>query len=192
MPCGKVLASRGIGRPGFSDLCRRIRFAVMASGTRGEHMSRYREGKQKRDGGRYLAVPVSVLNSRSYARLSPYAVRLLFDLGAQYKGDNNGDLTAAWKLMQPRGWKSEATLNKAKQELLQARFIIEMRKGARPNKCSLYALTWFRLDTSPKHDARPSAFVFGAWKAQEPVPPALVKAAKNAVLTTSAVVARAA
>ena len=54
--------------------------------------------------------------------------------------------------MKPRGWKSEDTLNRAKRELLSAELIFEARKGRRPNVCSLYALTWFALDPSAKHD----------------------------------------
>jgi len=150
----------------------------------------YRDGKRKRERGPFLAVPAVVLNSQSYARLSSHAVKLLLDLGSQYRGDNNGDLSAAWKLMGPRGWRSEETLHNAKQELLRARFIVEMRKGARPNKCSLYALTWHGLDPSPKYDVAVTTFVFGAWKAEEPVPAILQRPSKNDVLTTATVVAR--
>lgn len=152
----------------------------------------YRDAKRKRERGAFLALPVAVLNSQTYARLSPHAVKLLLDLGSQYRGDNNGDLSAPWKLMRPRGWRSEETLSKAKQELLQARFIVEMRKGRRPNVCTLYALTWFNLDPSTKHDVGPSGFVYGAWKAEEPVPPLVRRVPKNTVLTTPAVVVKAA
>jgi hypothetical protein len=157
--------------------------------------NRYKEGKNKRERGAFFAIPAVVLNSHSYANLSAYAVKLLLDLGSQYRGDNNGDLSAAWKLMHPKGWRSEETLAKAKQELLKAGFIMEMRKGHRPNVCSLYALTWLALDPCSKHDAGPSAFVFGAWKANEPLPqmrprlPALLR--KITPLTTPPVVVEA-
>lgn len=151
----------------------------------------YQEGKAKRERGAFLAVPAAVLKSRNYARLSPYAVKLLLDLGSQYRGDNNGDLSAAWKLMRPRGWKSEETLHNAKQELLKAGFIQEMRKGQRPNKCSLYALTWLDLDLSAKYDIKPSSFQFGAWKAEEPAL-ALLRPKQISPFTTPTVVGRAA
>lgn len=130
---------------------------------------RYKQGQAKRERGAFLAIPATVLNSQTYARLSAHAVKLLLDIGSQYRGDNNGDLIAAWKLMHLKGWKSEETLAKAKQQLLRAGFVIEMRKGYRPNVCSLYALTWQALDPSPKHDFEPAGFKFGAWKANEPV-----------------------
>lgn len=131
---------------------------------------RYKAAKGKRDRGQFLALPSTVLQSQSYARLSPHAVKLLLDIGSQYRGDNNGDLCAAWKIMQPKGWRSEATLSKAKRALLDAGFIFETRKGQRPNLCSLYALTWQTLDPSNKYDCTARGFVFGAWKANEAVP----------------------
>lgn len=70
----------------------------------------------------------------------------MLDLAMQYRGDNNGDLGAAWKVMQPRGWRSEETLQKAKRDLIDQGLILETRKGARPNKASLYAVTWCALD----------------------------------------------
>jgi hypothetical protein len=96
---------------------------------------------------------------------------LLFDLLAQYRGNNNGDLCAAWKLMQPRGWKSEETLHKAKLQLLEAGLMVETRKGARPNKASLYALTWYSLDEcGGKLDISVQGFPRGAYKLKDPAP----------------------
>lgn len=64
--------------------------------------------------------------------------------------------------MRPRGWKSEDTLNKAKRALLDSCLIVETRKGQRPNKCSLYALTWFALDEcGGKLDYGPPGFRAG-------------------------------
>lgn len=128
-------------------------------------MARTNRFKGNRLSGGFLAVPHSVLSAPGFVALSPYAKALLLDLGAQYKGDNNGDLSVAWKLMQPRGWQSQTTLHKAKAELLKAEFIFETRKGQRPNKCSLYAMTWHLLDPSPKHDpGTKAAFVHHAYK----------------------------
>lgn len=138
---------------------------------------RYKEARDKRDGGIFVTVPLSVLDSRAYIEAGAYARMLLFDLLQQYRGNNNGDLCAAWKLMRPRGWRSEATLNKAKRELLELGLIVETRKGARPNKASLYALTWYALDDcGGKLDISPQAFPRGAYRRRNP-PPALVKGA---------------
>lgn len=116
-------------------------------------------------GEKFLMLPLSVYEAPQFAKLKPWSVRLLIDLVSQYNGRNNGDLSAAWKVLRPRGWNSEATLNKAKKELLGAGYIIEMRKGQRPNLCSLYALTWRPLNPSPKHDFGPNGFCMYAYRA---------------------------
>ncbi len=129
---------------------------------------RFKDASAKRDGGAFITVPLAVLNSAAYLGLGAHARMLLFDLAAQYRGDNNGDLCAAWKLMRPRGWKSEDTLNKAKRALLDSCLIVETRKGQRPNKCSLYALTWFALDEcGGKLDYGPAGFPRGAYRLKE-------------------------
>jgi hypothetical protein len=93
-------------------------------------------------------------------------------LFAQYRGDNNGDLSACWKFMKPRGWRSEATLAKAKRELIDLGLIVETRKGARPNKASLYAVTWCDLDhCGGKLDMSPQSFPRRAYKLRDPLPP---------------------
>jgi hypothetical protein len=126
--------------------------------------------KGNRIGEGFVAFPYSVLNSPLFLALSPHALKLMFDVAAQYRGDNNGDLSAAWKIMQRRGWRSEATLHKAKHELLDAGFLYEARKGHRPNVCSLFALTWFTLDDNEKFDSGAKArFVRGEFRFKAPL-----------------------
>lgn len=154
-------------------------------GTRNRH-------KGNRIGEPFVALPYSVLNSPLFIALSPHAIKLLIDVTAQYRGDNNGDLSLAWKLMKPRGWRSEATLHKVKRELLDAGFLYETRKGYRPNVCSLFALTWHQLDASDKFD--PDAkidFTRGEYRFKAPL--TVIPSTRNgAVPTSPAVVAKAA
>jgi hypothetical protein len=75
------------------------------------------------------------------------------DIASQYKGDNNGDLTAAWSILSKRGWRSKTTLWRCKAELINAGFLYVTRIGHLPNTCELLALTWFPLDVSKKFDA---------------------------------------
>jgi hypothetical protein len=148
--------------------------------------------KGNRIGEGFIALPYSVLNSPLFIALSPHALKLLIDLAAQYRGDNNGDLSLAWKLMKPRGWRSEATLHKAKRELLDAGFLYETRKGQRPNLCSLFALTWQHLDPCDKFDPGAKAgFTRGEYRFKAPLT-VIATVGKNTVLTSPAVVARAA
>lgn len=126
--------------------------------------------KGNRIGEGFVALPYSVLNSPVFTALSAHAIKLLIDVSAQYRGDNNGDLSIAWKLMQPRGWRSEATLHKVKRELIEGGFVYETRKGRRPNVCSLFALTWFVLDPSDKFDpGAKSGFTRGAYRFKAPL-----------------------
>lgn len=144
------------------------------------------EAKDKSDKGAFLRLPQSVLQSRAYLTAGPHARMLLIDLAMQYRGDNNGDLCAAWKIMQPRGWRSELTLQRAKVELIDLGLIVETRKGARPNKASLYAVTWCALDDcNGKLDISPRSFPHGAYRLRDPLPPI----GKNASLTTPSEVA---
>ena len=100
----------------------------------------------------FVGIVRSVFESPAFVALSPHAVKLLMELVAQYKGDNNGNLTLAWSIVSKRGWKSRTTLWRCKSELIDAGFAYVTRKGHMPSTCELLALTWFPLDVSPKFD----------------------------------------
>lgn len=101
--------------------------------------------KGRRDSGWFLRMPVAVLESENYKALSFKARALILDLGAQYRGNNNGDLAAAWSIMSKRGWKSKDTLQRARNELLSSGMIEQTRWGGL-HCCSLYAFTWLQID----------------------------------------------
>ena len=89
----------------------------------------------------------------AFATLSPRATKLFLDLAGQYNGYNNGDLSLARSLLKDRGWTSHDMLNRARDELLERRILVETRKGGR-NRCSLYALTCYEInDCKGKLDA---------------------------------------
>ena len=112
----------------------------------------------------FVAFSRSVFEAPGFLTLSGHAYKLLMDIASQYKGDNNGDLTAAWSILSKRGWRSKTTLWRCKAELIDAGFLYVTRVGHLPNTCELLALTWFSLDVSPKFDAdalhgfRPKAY----------------------------------
>jgi hypothetical protein len=110
-----------------------------------------KEGKS-----RFLAIPHSVLNSEAYKGLKNAPVRLLIDIGSQFNGSNNGDLCAAMTVMKVRGWKSNSSLETALNALVDAGLIEQTRQGGR-NRCSLYAVTWHRInECKGKLDVRPT------------------------------------
>ncbi len=107
--------------------------------------------------------------SPEYAELSPRALKALIDLYCQFRGNNNGDLCAAWSLMSRRGWTSKDQLAKAITELLERRWIELTRQGGRRIP-SLYAVTWLGIDDcGGKLDVRPNSVPTNAWKCR-PVP----------------------
>lgn len=149
-------------------------------------MPRHQKYRAKHGGGAFTPLPRVCLQSKSFARLSPYSVKLLFDLMAQYNGFNNGDLSAAWRLMQPRGWKSRDTLGNALRELLEGSWLIKTRQGGL-HKCSLFALSLFAIDEcrdkqgQSKFDAhvRPTTNPVGGWFNESIAAGELVKCGKN-------------
>lgn len=122
------------------------------------------KAKGRQTSGFFFAMPHHILESEKYACLSSKAVKLLLDLGGQYRGNNNGDLTVAWKIMERRGWRSRDTLGKALKELLDSGFIIKTRQGGKNRPC-LYALTWKGIDECRgKLDIPSSSVPLNLWK----------------------------
>jgi hypothetical protein len=132
--------------------------------------NRFKSAQAKRESGGFVPLPFVVIRSHSFTLLSAHAVKLLTDLLAQYKGDNNGDLCAAWTVMQPRGWKSKDTLSKALKELRAAGWLEVTRQGGR-HMATLYAVTFYAIDECKgKLDVRATSSPRGTWKKNEPLP----------------------
>lgn len=113
---------------------------------------------------------------------------LLNDIGLQFRGANNGDLSAAWKIMQPRGWRSRDTLCRALAELLHFGLIEKTRQGSL-NHCNLFALTWVAIDECRnKLDASSTAVGSGLWKV--PKAPMPARKRKNTAPNTTGVTDR--
>lgn len=140
---------------------------------------RYKGNRDKCEGGAFVRLPLAVLKSRAYIETGSHARMLLLDLAMQYRGDNNGDLSAAWSFMKERGWRSKETLTTAKRQLMNLGLIVETRMGRRPNKASLYALTWLALDDCYGKQLEITARQFprGAYKLRDPLPMPSIKIA---------------
>ncbi|PQV52925.1 hypothetical protein [Paraburkholderia sp. BL21I4N1] len=105
-----------------------------------------RHGASSRDAGGFVPIPWMVLDSAAYLQLSHPAKSLLLEIARQFHGDDNGRMILTLAHLKPRGWTSYDTIQRAKQELLDAGLIFETVKGHRPHKASWYALTWLSLD----------------------------------------------
>ena len=110
--------------------------------------------------------------------LSHMAAHLLDNLTAQFNGSNNGDLSAAPKIMKLYGWTSQGSIHNALTELLALGFIEQTRQGGR-NKCSLYAVTWLAIDDCKgKLDVNPTRVASNLWKPEnaEKIDPRFINA----------------
>lgn len=123
-----------------------------------------RKYKGRTDSGGFFQLPHAVMDSPNFGALSGSAVKLLTALGRQYCGTNNGDLSAAWRIMKPHGWRSRDTLQRAQRELLEAGMIEKTRQGGL-HKCNLFALTWRAVDDCGGKLEVPSTHVAsGLWR----------------------------
>lgn len=113
-------------------------------------------GKKNSFSGRYMQLPYAVLDSINYRKLPPSAKQLLIDIFRQHNGHNNGDLSASFKIMHKRGWKSKSTLSRALEALLKSDLIIKTREGwfqgEHSSRCALYAVTWLGIAECPGKD----------------------------------------
>ena len=114
----------------------------------------------------FLALPHSLLDSNQYIALTRNAQALLVDIASQYKGNNNGDLSAEFSKMKKRGWHSKTSLFKARRELVDAGFLIVTRTRGRLSKLpTCYAITWRAIDaTKNTVDVSPTRVAPNNWK----------------------------
>ena len=106
---------------------------------------RRRRNKGRRTGKSVVQMPHDLLDHTVFTSLSARAIKLLLDICAQYKGHNNGDLSATMSLMRARGWSSNDQLFKARDELV-AKSLIQVTRQGGLNRCTLFALTWFPIN----------------------------------------------
>ena len=119
-------------------------------------------------GGGYSAWPHACGEHWNFRRLSPYAKALLFDLLSFYRGNNNGDLSCAHSLLKCRNWRSRSTIEKYRDELERAGWIVRTRQGGK-NATNLFALSFRNVDECKgKLDAHVRiGFKYDYWKTGE-------------------------
>ena len=127
--------------------------------------------KGRKSGGRFVGIPQDVVDSVEFGTLSAHATKLLIELARQYRGQNNGDFSAAFSQLKKRGWRSPSTLNRAKKELTKTGFVIVTLQGGR-HRCSLYALTWLAIDEcNGKHHEPATIVPSHLWRKAKPLVP---------------------
>lgn len=131
-------------------------------------MARAKHKRADRDGVRFLALPLTVLDSPAFLGLSAPAVRLLIDIARQYTGQNNGELLACMSKLKDRGWNSNDTLVRARRELEASGLLFQTRIGMRPNRAAWFAITWAGLDWKAEMDVARNAFPRGGYLDRKP------------------------
>ena len=116
----------------------------------------------------FVAIPHYMLESDQWGALSGHAVKLLMEFARQFRGSNNGDLSAPYSRMKRRGWRSKATLSAAIAELIEAAFVVRTRTPYRNHVCALYAITWKPIDECDgKLEAAAERVASNAWRKTE-------------------------
>ncbi len=67
-------------------------------------MASRRKIKGRAEKGTFNLIPHTVMDNPDFLNLSFKSVKLLLDLAYQYRGKNNGNLTAAFSILRKRGW----------------------------------------------------------------------------------------
>jgi hypothetical protein len=99
--------------------------------------------KNKQQRRRYIQIESDVFDSEAFRTLPASATKLWFDLRTQFRGNNNGDISAAKSVLARRGWTSPETLYRALRELL-ARGLMDRTRQGKPGPhriTSLYRFT---------------------------------------------------
>ncbi|MBO1518241.1 hypothetical protein [Oceanisphaera pacifica] len=101
------------------------------------------------DRGGFAAIPRRVLDGPDFMALNGGSIKLLLEFARQVNGHNNGDLTAAWSILNKRGFASKDTIERSIKELIQRGLIVKTRQGQGgvdgKRQPTLYALTWLAI-----------------------------------------------
>ena len=92
---------------------------------------------------RYLSVKALVFDTPAFRTLPSAALKLWVDLRTQFRGGNNGNISAVLSALRHRRWRSSETLNRALWELLRRGLLRRTREG-KPGPlrlCALFAFT---------------------------------------------------
>lgn len=108
--------------------------------------------KGRAESGGFIQIPHALYDHPLFGDLSGNTIKVLLLLLRQYRGKNNGDLSASFTQAKKIGVGSKTTLAKALSDLQEAGLIIRTREGVFTNPggcCALYALAWKPIDDCP-------------------------------------------
>ena len=118
--------------------------------------SRFERNKGRKEFGRFIALPCSVIDSPAFLTLPALARALYVDLRRQYKGQNNGLVDATQTTLERLGW-PRSTVRKYLPLLIERELIVQTRQGgiASMSKiCCLYGFTDLDIVSVPTKQVR--------------------------------------
>lgn len=107
------------------------------------------KSKSRSDSGSFAALPHALMQTDDFRELSGTSLKVLLGILGQYRGQNNGDLSASFTMAHKWGIKSKSSLASALEILQEKNLIIKTREGKfmKPGGCcALYAITWRSID----------------------------------------------
>lgn len=128
----------------------------------------------RRPGASFIQIPHFVLESPQFGAIEPFALKLLMELARQYRGNNNGDLSATVEMLKSRyhSWRSKSTLPNRLGWLEARGWIVKTKQGGRHIGCNLYGITWWPIDACPeKHQHPQERKACHLWKNANDPPP---------------------
>lgn len=100
----------------------------------------------------FAGIPNRVIEQKDFENLSPTELKLIILFAYQYRGKNNGKLCAPFSQAKKVGIKSEASLSRGLNSLLQKEYI-SITKASTPydrknagRSPVYYAITWEKID----------------------------------------------
>ncbi len=109
----------------------------------------FEKNKRFRARSGFFSIPYVVSDHPDYLSLGGNSVKLLCEAARQYNGRNNGKLCFPWSQMSKRGWRSQETLQTAKNKLLENNLLMISKYGGFLNGKGMpqyYAITWQAID----------------------------------------------
>ena len=122
---------------------------------------------RRRNNSTFGLLPSNVFQSPACTSLTHAQWRVLTCLALEYRGRNNGDLSAALKVMARYGVRSQSVITASIRVLIERGLIERTRVGDR-RRPHLYAVTWAAIDGHDKYDEgyrSGTRVASNAWKA---------------------------
>jgi len=113
--------------------------------------------------GRFFQWPLSVADSEAFLSCGHMARSLIFEMLRQLNGSSNGHIKLSRSWLSSRGWRSVDSINRARDELLEAGLIVQTRHGGLRNGSHQYAVTWLPISDWRGLDITPQEYHPGTY-----------------------------